>query len=1132
MNSTVRLDITAVQEKIAEQGYKYSALADSVGVSTNAIKNWLSGRTRSIYRKNAVLLAKTLGCDVDEIIAPEVSDGDTEAAEFTQPQPPSNTSAPQNDQSCPLQVCDESCSLYPPPALSQSPLGAIHSIFDHRIKVFGLLKIEGLADHPHSEEVLTVFTNLLRSLGGEIEELGTCLVFLFPPPKDTSPTKQIIAATERFRKFAKSATQIKAQFHCRPINYRLVVALSTGNHHDHGLDKVDNHYIAKLLGYVEALASIPAENSAIYCNEHFYQIASTTDGLAVHFTKASFELPKCQFYQLQLEAKATLNLPRPPVIVWRKALVEALAKLRDQSHVHLYGDEGVGKSYMLGHIDHQTLGFCPDHRKVGPICGEALSHQSYPSALSLVAQYVEDLMAAGHSLGEIKQFIRAKCRYVSPIIDSILLSRLDYDVFLQRDRFYDQAALDKLCFLAILRLAQLDSRTYPTVLLIDDYDRLDRFSRDFVDFVLTRSSSLPLLKVVTTGRKKWQQVTAEGTTRIFADRCTSVKIDNFSHSETMEYFARQPYLAQHSSDETAQHNSKVHDDVAGIHSFSGGHPLLLAEINQRWWDYCATRPSLPAPEVGTATSQEDQEVEGFLARTLELEPMTAAGESAPDHQAPEATKAAHRQPHQNLYYLLSKGLTPVQIEALQILSVTDYGVVTAAVLNHLEWSLAGEQKLSAVLATITVKRRSVITAVADGYSFSHRLFHVAFRLSVAEHLRKKIHLVLHSYWEGMLASHKGSDQQENTNLLYRNLLRHSRGCQLYEEYGRYACEFYTLQLKQGMTAGLLNEVDTAIRLLTKVTASSAIHNAICQLYLLKTKIGFLTKGWTHPDILRFVQGCERHDTRGMYQPILLILKVYYYSEQAEFGKVAELMASADKDLLLQELPIVYVALLTIYGGSTFMTGNYVDGLKSLTTAKQVYDAVNSPQLFIDHLDLDYGVWIAGSMAIMYFIAGNSEKSAQCLEEGRALFKDQDHLSTLGCYLLFDSMAGVLQGDRSRVRTQTREYLRKTVHMASAQATIWPFYYWSVGNARMLLSHVETLKAANNLILCSFFQFMAAEVQWLNEDRVEAQETLQEALAQEKQLGQNFVTTLLSSKAYLNPVTEQMRAVTVRKMGTS
>lgn len=1127
VNSTVRLDITAVQKKIAEHGYKYSALADSVGVSTNAIKNWLSGRTRAIYRKNAVLLAKALGCHVDEIIAAD----DSGQAKGAEPAPqPLSSAAISGQASASPQDRDESGSDNAPQTESPSSLDTIHRIFDHRIKVFGLLKINGLEEHPHSKELVTVFTNLLKSLGGEIGQMGSNLIFLFPPPAETSPMKQIIMATERCRTFVKSAAQIKAQFNSRPVGYRLIVALSAGNQHDHGLDRDDDHPITKLLTYVEAIASIPADtsisskNSGIYCNEHFYQIASTAVGLDVHFTKAQFELARGQFYQLNLEANTSHNLPRPPVIVWREALVQNLAKLREHNHVHLYGDEGTGKSYMLSHIDHQTLNFCPGHRKVGPICGEAPSHQSYPSALSLVAQYVDNLMAAGHSLGEIKQFIKAKCHYVSPIIDSILLSRLDYDVFLQRDRFYDQAALDKLCFLAILRLAQLDSRTYPAVLLVDDYDRLDRFSRGFVDFVLARQSSLPLLKVVTTARKKWQHNGGKDATCARPNRCPSVKIDNFSHSETQEFFARQPYLKGYKEKEQnadSQHSS-VADDVAGIYAFTAGHPLLLDEISQRWWDYCVTLSSPPSEASKPADlSHEQEEVAGFVTSALLTEPMALTRESELARQDPKALR-----PHQNLYYLLSKGLQPLQIEALQILAVADYGVVAAPLLTHLEWSLAGEQKLSAVLASIA-QDRSVITPVDGGYCFSHRLFHVAFQLSVAEHLRKKIHLVLHSYWEGVLASHKSSDQQQNTNLLYRNLLRHSRGCKLYEEYGRYACEFYTLLLTQGMTAGLLDEVDAAVRLLSKGTPSSAIHDAICQLYLLKTKIGFLTKGWTHPDILRFIQGCERYDSRGTYQPILLFLKVYYYSEQADFGKVAELMASADKDLLRQELPIVYAALLTIYAVSSFMTGNYVDGNKSISAAKQVYDAIGNPQLFIEHLDLDYGVWIAGAMAIMYLIAGNSEKSGQCLVDGGKLLKDQDHLPTIGCFLLFDSMTGVLQGDRNRVRQQTREYLRKTVHMASAQATIWPFYYWSVGNAGMLLSHIETLKAANNLILCSFFQFMAAEIQWLNEDRAEAQETLQGALALEKQVGQNFVTTLLNSTAYLNPTTEQMRSAVAR-----
>lgn len=1037
VSSTVRLDIARVQEAIALRGYKYSALADSVGVSTNAIKNWLSGRTQAIYRKNAVLLAKSLNCSLGEIVA------DLPASPPKRPLP------------------------------NPARLGAILSIFDHRIKVFGLLKIGGSVSPTHSGEVRAVFSNLLRSLGAEVEDFGSCHVFVFPPPEGASPSKQIAAAGERLRSFEADAASIKAKFSCCAIRYRMVLSLSDGNQLDHGLDASADTCLAKVLGYIDACASMPAGTEGIFANEHLYQLARSVEGCPLSCHHVPIEVGKCKFYSLRLQDIAPPAQQQEPY-VWRQPLRDWIEVHRDAQHLHFYGEEGVGKSALLTRITDEAIGFCGGHEPVGPIGGINHEPSERPAALELIAQYMGELEVAGHPIPAIKQFIRAKCLDISPVIDSILLSRLGYEPFSQRDRLYDPSVLDRFCYRAITRLVQLDARVRKTVLLIDDCDGLDAFSQGFVDYVLTQLSSLPNLKLVTTGRKKLDSP--------FLDpkACPSYKLENFTTHEVKQAFRDLP---------------KADDPelIQGIVTFTKGHPLLIVEIQRRWWEYC--------------------DVSSTVGDDIPIGPILGQMPASPRALWPNS-----RKPHHNLYYLLTKGLAPLDIEALQILAVAGYGLVETAVIAHLDWSLSGEHKLSSVLATIAEgSGKSIVRRTSQGYHYRHRLHHLAFKKSVAEGTKAKVHLVLHSYWEGVRAA--GSFAESERNHVYAHLLRHSRGCRHYEEFARYASDHYGDLLRQGKTEGLVEFIERTIRILAKVDESASIRSGICQLYLLKAKTVLISQGWTHPDVMRCLKSCERYDTAGAFQPIVAFLKLYVYLETGHRSKFAALFLQLDKKAIKEQMPVIYAAMMTLVSCSVFMTGNLAQGFKYIGEALEVYDAVGSPEAFIEHLDLDYGVWIHGSFAFLYFVAGNRAKSDQSLAASRKLCEGQEHLSTVGCQLLHEAILGVLHGDTKRVRLSTKRYLRKTAQLGSAQATIWPFYYWAVGNEQQLVAHVERFKSAGNFLLCSFFLLMVAQVQWRRGNLATARDTLRDALAFEKGLGQTFVTQVLASKLFVHPLCE-------------
>lgn len=1037
VSSTVRLDIARVQEAIALRGYKYSALADSVGVSTNAIKNWLSGRTQAIYRKNAVLLAKSLNCSLGEIVV-------------DRPAPPAKQPSP-----------------------SPARLGAIQSIFDHRIKVFGLLKIGGSVSPIHSGEVRAVFSNLLRSLGAEVEDFGSCHVFVFPPPEGASPSKQIAAVRERLRSFMADAASIKAKFSCCAIRYRMVLSLSDGNQLDHGLDDLADPSLAKVLGYIDACASMPPGTEGIFANEHLYQLARSAEGCQLSCHHVPIEVGKCKFYGLRLDDSARpAAADQQTPYVWRKPLRDWIEAQRDAQHLHFYGEEGVGKSALLTRITDEAIGFSVDHEPIGPIGGINHEPSERPAALALMAQYISELEAAGHTLPAIKRFIRAKCLDISPVIDSILLSCLGYEPFLQRDRLYDSSVIDRFCYRAIIRLVQLDARVRKTVLLIDDCDGLDAFSQGFVGYVLTQLGSLPNLKLVTTGRKKLDSPLLD------PNACPSYKLENFTANEVQQAFRDLP---------------KADDPelIQGIVTFTKGHPLLIVEIQRRWWEYCDV----------SSTATKDIPIGPILGQV----PAT-----------PLALWPNSRKPHHNLYYLLTKGLAPLDIEALQILAIAGYGLVETAVIAHLDWSLSGEHKLSSVLAAIADgSGKSIVRRTTQGYHYRHRLHHLAFKQSVAEGTKSKVHLVLHSYWEGVRAA--GSFAESERNHVYAHLLRHSRGCRHYEEFARYAGEHYGELLRQGKTEGLVEFIKRTIRILAKVDDRSVIRSAICQLYLLKAKTVLITAGWTHPDIIRSLKSCERYDLEGSFQPIVAFLKLYVYLETGNRSKFAVLFLQLDKKAIKEQMPVIYAAMMTLVSSSVFMAGNLAHGLKNIGEALEVYEAVGSPEVFIEHLDLDYGVWIHSSFAVLYFVAGNRAKSEQSLAAARKLCEGQDHLSTIGCFVLYESILGVLHGDTAHVRVRTKRYLRRTAQLGSAQASIWPFYYWAVGNEPQLAAHVEGLKSAGNLVLYSFFQLMVAQVQWRRGDIATARDTLRDALTFEKGFGQTFVTQVLASKLFVHPL---------------
>lgn len=1008
VNSTVRLDIDRVRQKIAIHGYKYSALADSVGVSTNAIKNWLSGRTRAIYSKNAVLLAKAFQCRVDDIVLREAS----------------------------------------PRKAGEADL--IATIFDHRIKVFGLLKIKavGIASDDHLGEIHAVFSTLLKSLNATVQEFGSCQVFAFIPTEPLSPSKQIQAAIERLATFEEAAGQIEAKFSGCSTTYSMIISLSSGNRLDHGISREDtySYNLGKLLRYVDDLAGLPPGNG-IYCSHHFHELAASLPEIAFEqdSESAANVTSHPSLIKVQLTPRGGWSRPHDPsAIQVRQKLLSASAENRDRRHLHIFGGEGTGKSIALAMIADAEDNFCSGYRKVGPICGNRGYAEERPAALGLVVGYIEGLVKAGHDLPAIKTFIRTKCGDISPAIDSILLSQLGYETFHQRSRFYDQAAIDKLCFRAIIRLLQLDSRVYRSVLLVDDYDGLDGFSRAFVDFVRLRFECCPHLKLLTTGRKPLEDA---------GDISTSIRLDNFSLAETLSFFSP---VAEGTPAES----------IETIHELTKGHPMLLAEVRQRWFAYCLPEPSLNA-----------------------------------------AFKA--KKPHQNLYYLLTKGLDPLQIEALQVLAVADGVVIDSGIISHLEWSLSGQQKLSTVLDTI-VEEQDIISSDRNGYRFRHRLYLVAFNLSVSGKIRHKIHLVLHSYWEGFLVSRQA--EGEDSSKVLKQLLRHSLGCRRYGEYGQYACQHFSSILKQGKLDGLLDQVNGAIKRLLRVTPARDIHSALCQLYLIKTKIAFLTKGWTHPDILKYVLRSEGHDHHGQYQPLLAFLKIYFYWEKADLAKVHEIYGQIDTKALQRDCPVIYVALLCIYSGAKFMSGHLAQGLKLLEKAQQQYDDLGSGEPFIELLDLEYGVWVYGSLALTSFMTGNPTKIDPLLAEGQRISENQEHLATSGCFLLFESMVGMLRGEHAKVRERTKPYLHRTAPLPSAQATIWPFYYWAVGNADKLFEHIAGLKAAENFLLCSFFYLMAADVKWRKGEKLAAKKALQQARELELTLGQSFVTPLLHNKS--------------------
>lgn len=1045
-HSTVRLDIDRVREQIAHHGYKYSALADSVGVSTNAIKNWLSGRTRTIYRKNAVLLATAFHCAIDDIL-----------------------------------LADS-----PPPPSPAEPLASpvISSIFDHHIKVFGLVKAAVTGPHSarHIAEVRSIFANILASLDADTENFGHCQVFVFNALHQTLPAKQVAHALDRLSAFQRLVGEVEERFADHRLSFRMVLALSDGNSSHNGLCSADAYgdNLGKLLEYVDALEALPA-GAGLYCDGYFQELAASAaqSGVTLGTESATaLQLVRVRFGE---QDKRAAPRPEPSGYVLRHKLAEACAAAKHSQHLHVYGDMGSGKSLLLRSPDSELAGFIEGYRRVGPIFGAEHYRDQRPAVLALVATYIDTLMAAGKTLAEIKAFIQLKCADISPVIDSVLLSMLGHEPFGMRDRFFNKAVIDTSCHLAIIRIMQLDSRVYRSVLLVDDSDALDPFSKSFVDFFWAKLPALEKTKLVTTGSCPFQPQ-AQGSKAKYSH---SLKLENFSLAETRLFFRDGPLAV---------------DTIGTLHQLTKGHPLLLGEVKQRWWDI--------------VPSARDKDSRGEVAKAAPPLALSYSREASWDtrhHGLIDELKAANK-PHQTIYFLLARELAAIQIEALQILAVAGFCRVDAAIITHLEWSFSGEKKLSEVLDQIAAKER-IITRAAEGYRFCHGLFHLAFKLSVTARARQKIHLVLHSYWEGEYARRQAQGTADLA-LEHEKLLVHSRGAKLYNEFGRYACRCYDHQLRAGQLEGLSEKVTAVVKVLTKVTPTVEIRDSLCQLFLLKAKITFLAAGWTHPDILKYILSCESHDTTGAYQPIIDLMKIYYYTERGNSRKVGEIFLRIDGKALRENVPVIYVAILCIYSSSTFMAGQLAKCVQTAEEARQLYDAIGQSEPFITHLDLDYGVWIYGSLAVANLIAGNKAKTEEYLHKGRQLTVGQDHLSTLGCFLLFESMVGALTDQKHSVRKRTKHYLRKTAQLKSAQATIWPLYYWSVGNVAMMTDQIEQLKAAGNNLLVSFFLYLAAGLQWQRGDKIEARQTIGQALTFERQVGQSFVTKFITSKSEL------------------
>lgn len=1051
-HSTVRLDIDRVRERIAQHGYKYSALADSVGVSTNAVKNWLSGRTRTIYRKNAVLLASAFRCPVDEI------------------------------------VLDESPAK---PTPSESPISPVtSSIFDHHIKVFGLVKasVTGHLSACHISEVRTIFANILGSLGADTENFGPCQIFVFNALHQTLPAKQVAHAIERLAAFQRMVAEIEGRFADHDIGFRMLLVLSDGNSTHHGLGSKDAYRdnFGKLLRYVDALAELPA-GSGFFCEGYFHEMAATAPRQGVTF--GDEVVTPLALVPMSLGAARQRLEPADGAYVRRAKVAASCRAHKNGQHLHLYGEMGSGKSSALGRTDGEVAEFVEGYRSVGPIFGAAHVHGERPAVLALVANYIDTLIESGQSLTAIKAFIRSKCADISPVIDSLLLSMLGFEPFDQRDRFFKKSSLDAYCYQAIVRILQLDSRVYPVVLLVDDFDQLDAFSRGFVEFFWQKLPELRQAKLLTTGKSRFQLPLASpsgpGLSR-------SVKLVNFTLAETKAVLDELPEVL-------------MADTLNGLYRLTKGHPLLLAEIKHRWWQFGEhAQTGGNHPDHGNA----------MLPLALRHHAEALGAWDSRQHDLIDELKAANK-PHQTLYFLLIQGLSTIEVEALQILAVAGFCRLDARVINHLDWTYSGDKKLSEILHGIAAKSRT-ITCDQGGFRFCHGLFHLAFKLSVPSRLRQKTHLVLHSFWEAEYAKRQAQGQQ-SLSLEHEKLLLHSRGCKLYAEYGRYACRFYDEQLRQGHTAGLVAKVNVVIKALVKATPTSEIKDSLCQLFLLKTKITFLAEGWTHPHILKYLLSCESHDVMGAYQPFVDLMKIYYYAEKGNPCKVNELFLRIDGKTLRQHVPIVYVAILCVFSSSTFMAGHLAKSLKKLEEARRIYENIGNSEAFIAHLDLDYGAWIYGSLAVANLVAGNEAKASESLRLGRKLCVGQTHLSSLGCFLLFENMAGALTGKKLAVQQNSKKYLRKTAQLKSAQGTIWPFYYWSVGNAAMILDQVAKLRSIGNNVLCSFFYYLAAGIQWQNGDRQAARETINQALTLEKALGQSFITSILATKSATGPM---------------
>ncbi len=71
---TIQLNTHALVQRVQALGLKQWWLAQSVGVAAKTVNRWLAGSVQRVDRRNAVMLAECLGCELEEITVAEPTD--------------------------------------------------------------------------------------------------------------------------------------------------------------------------------------------------------------------------------------------------------------------------------------------------------------------------------------------------------------------------------------------------------------------------------------------------------------------------------------------------------------------------------------------------------------------------------------------------------------------------------------------------------------------------------------------------------------------------------------------------------------------------------------------------------------------------------------------------------------------------------------------------------------------------------------------------------------------------------------------------------------------------------------------------------------------------------------------------